>query len=65
MRVIVNGEQTDVMAVDLKGLLGELDYAGGHLAIAVNQQVVPRGRWSDVVLNNGDTIEILTPRQGG
>ena len=65
MRVIVNGQSADVAATDLPGLLAELDYAGSHMAIAVNHEVVPRRRWSGVALNDGDCIEILTPRQGG
>jgi len=27
--------------------------------------VVPRSRWADTFLKNGDEIEIITPRQGG
>jgi len=27
--------------------------------------VVPRARWSEIELKAGDTVEILTPRQGG
>ena len=65
MLVIVNGERTEIAASDLRGLLGELDYAGTHVAIAVNYRVVPRARWAEIALNSGDQIEIITPRQGG
>ncbi|HEY5128034.1 MAG TPA: sulfur carrier protein ThiS [Bradyrhizobium sp.] len=65
MLVIINGERTEIATSDLRGLLGELDYAGTHVAIAVNYQVVPRARWGDTALNSGDQIEIITPRQGG
>lgn len=65
MQVIVNGARTEVAARDLKGLLGELAFAGTHMAIALNLQVVPRARWGETALNSGDQIEIITPRQGG
>jgi sulfur carrier protein len=65
MLVIVNGERTEITATDLRGLLGELDYPGTQVAIAVNYQVVPRARWGETALNSGDQIEIITPRQGG
>jgi sulfur carrier protein len=65
LRVTVNGEHKDVAATRIDALLGELDYEGTHFAIAVNYDVVPRGRWADTVLAEGDTVEILTPRQGG
>jgi sulfur carrier protein len=65
MRVIVNGEQREISAASVEALLRELDYEGTHFAIAVNYDVVPRGRWAATALNNGDEIEIITPRQGG
>jgi sulfur carrier protein len=65
MRVIVNGEEREIASVNVGALLGELDYEGTHFAIAVNYDVVPKSRWAETALKNGDEIEIITPRQGG
>jgi sulfur carrier protein len=65
MRVTVNGEPREISAASIDALLRELDYEGTHFAIAVNYDVVPRSRWAATALNNGDEIEIITPRQGG
>jgi len=65
MRVIVNGEQREIGCDSVDALLRELDYEGTHFAIAVNYDVVPRSRWAETALSNGDEIEIITPRQGG
>jgi sulfur carrier protein len=65
MQLIVNGERKDTLAARLDALLAELEYQGLHLAIAVNYDVIPRGRWSETTLKDGDEVEILTPRQGG
>ncbi len=65
MRVTVNGQDTEVAARDLAGLLDEMEYEFTQLAIAVNHQVVPRRRWEETALQPGDRIEIITPRQGG
>jgi sulfur carrier protein len=65
MRVTVNGEQKDVAATRVDALLGELEFEGTHFAIAVNYDVVPKARWAETALAEGDTVEILTPRQGG
>lgn len=64
MRVIINGEQREIAALSVDALLAELDYEGTHFAIAVNYDVVPKGRWADTALKAGDEIEIITPRQG-
>ena len=65
MRVIVNGEQREVSSARIDALLGELEYEGTHFAIALNYDVLPRSRWAQTPLKNGDEIEIITPRQGG
>ena len=31
----------------------------------VNYDVLPKSRWAETPLKNGDEIEIITPRQGG
>ncbi len=65
MRVIINGEAREIASRRVDTLLGELDYEGTHFAIAVNYDVLPKSRWAETVLQTGDEIEIITPRQGG
>jgi sulfur carrier protein len=65
MRVTVNGEPREIASASVEALLGELDYAGTHFAIAVNYDVLPKSKWAETRLSNGDEIEIITPRQGG
>ncbi len=65
MRLTVNGEPMEIKATHVDALLGELAYEGTHLAVAVNYDVVPRTQWAQTPLNDGDAVEILTPRQGG
>lgn len=35
------------------------------VAVAVNAEVVPRNRWAEVTIHDGDDVEILTAVQGG
>ena len=65
MRVIVNGEAREIESARVDALLDELEYEGTHFAIALNFDVLPRSRWAETPLKNGDEIEIITPRQGG
>ena len=65
MRVIVNGEPREIASASVDALLGELEYEGTHFAIALNYDVLPKSRWAETALKNGDEIEIITPRQGG
>jgi sulfur carrier protein len=65
MRVTVNGEPREIASRSVDALLGELEYEGSHFAIALNFDVLPRSRWAQTPIKNGDEIEIITPRQGG
>jgi sulfur carrier protein len=65
MRVTVNGEPREISSASVDALLGELEYEGTHFAIALNFDVLPRSRWAQTPIKNGDEIEIITPRQGG
>ena len=65
MVLIINGERRETTATHIAALLSELEFTGTQVAIAVNRGVVPRARWSDVELNDGDAVEIISPRQGG
>lgn len=35
------------------------------IAVAVNDRVAPRSKWTETRLADGDRIEIVTARQGG
>ncbi|MER5499973.1 MULTISPECIES: sulfur carrier protein ThiS [unclassified Streptomyces] len=66
LSVSVNGEVRPLAAgTALDTLVAALTTAGSGVAAAVNETVVPRGRWSAVVLTDGDRVEILTAVQGG
>ena len=64
MVLIVNGERRETEARRIAALLAELEFTGQQLAIAVNRGVVPRKRWSEVELCEGDAIEIISPTAG-
>ena len=61
----INGERKQLHARSPRELLTELEFEGGFFAIAINRKVVPRERWDELLLHEGDVIEIVTPRQGG
>jgi sulfur carrier protein len=68
MKVLLNGEPRDlrdgatvVDAVDASGAPESHD----GVAVAVDGEVVPRGRWSEEQLVEGQQVEVLTAVQGG
>ncbi|MET9952664.1 sulfur carrier protein ThiS [Streptomyces sp. NPDC006339] len=66
VNVSVNGEARTLPGpLSLDALVATLTTASAGVAAAVNETVVPRGRWATTVLGEGDRIEVLTAVQGG
>ncbi|AGK76652.1 sulfur carrier protein ThiS [Streptomyces microflavus] len=64
--VTVNGEPRTLDAgTALDRLVAVLTTAPSGVAAAVNECVVPRGRWAATTLGEGDRVEVLTAVQGG
>ena len=68
MKVVLNGEPRELRdganvtdAVEASGAPPE----GRGVAVAVDGEVVPRGRWNATNLNEGQRVEVLQAVQGG
>ena len=62
MIVTVNGEALDVPTDCTVGTLAPNQRG---VAVAVNREIVPRSRWGESRLAEGDRVEILEAAQGG
>ncbi|MER7048192.1 sulfur carrier protein ThiS [Streptomyces jumonjinensis] len=66
MAVSLNGERRELATgTTLDTLVAEFTATGAGVAAAVNEAVVPRSRWAQTPLGEGDRIEVLTAVQGG
>jgi sulfur carrier protein len=64
--LLVNGEARSVPeGCTIAGLLRRLGLDPRRLAVAVNRDVVPRGRFAAHALRAGDRVEILEAVGGG
>ena len=62
----VNGEKRELEGpVRLTAFLETLDINPRHVAVARNGAVVQRQKWSEVVLQDGDVLEIVRMVGGG
>lgn len=66
-RIVLNGEKAEVRAQTVAELLREIGIPADRpgVAVAVNEEVVPRSRWEERRLNDGDCVEVIRPVQGG
>ncbi len=66
MRLIVNGDPREFPGpLTVEKLLERLELSQPHIAVAVNMEVIPRGRFSQVELQEGDRLEIIRAVGGG
>lgn len=49
----------------LKDILDQLDIVQNGIAIAINQNIIPKHKWHSTLLNNLDSLLIITATQGG
>ncbi|HEY8161874.1 MAG: sulfur carrier protein ThiS [Methylocystis sp.] len=65
MRIQVNGRPREVESTTLEALLLELGFEAQKVGTALNQEFVRDKDRKNAKLQEGDAVEIVTPRQGG
>ncbi|MCP4412566.1 MAG: sulfur carrier protein ThiS [Gammaproteobacteria bacterium] len=66
MQIAVNGEKEEYpTGTSLSELLKILDIDEKHVAVELNLKIVPRSQFSEQLLTEDDTLEIVTFVGGG
>jgi thiamine biosynthesis protein ThiS len=66
MNIIYNGEPREVTdEMTVARLLAELDVRPRFVAVEVNQELAPRDGHDNLVLHDGDQVEVVTLVGGG
>ncbi len=67
MHLIINGKDKhfDCEAFTVSALVSAMDLVGKRIAIERNGEIVPRSQFENVMLNDGDQLEIVGAVGGG
>ncbi|MGH9501010.1 MAG: sulfur carrier protein ThiS [Terriglobales bacterium] len=66
MKLQINGDHRDFASpVSLASLLEQLGMKADRVAVELNRNIVPRERWPETALNEGDRLEIVHFVGGG
>jgi thiamine biosynthesis protein ThiS len=66
MQIRLNGKMREVAeGISIRRLLDELELHPMRVAVQRNQDIIKRDRYEEVILQPGDTVEILTIMAGG
>jgi sulfur carrier protein len=66
MQVLVNGEPTALPeGATVATVVADLELPARGIAVALDREVVPRGRWDSTPLAEGARVEVVHAVQGG
>jgi sulfur carrier protein len=64
--ITVNGGNVDIESeMSVEQLLDTVDVPPNYLAVELNADVVPRERYADTIVREGDEVEVVTLVGGG
>ncbi len=65
MNIVVNGQDVETASNELKAIVEKLGYQCHKVVVAVNQEFVAKEKWDDFRVSAGDTLDVLSPVEGG
>jgi sulfur carrier protein len=66
MKITVNNDLIEINEeITVENLIEFLDFQQSHLAVALNNQVVPKTKWQQTFLHENDNIIIIKAVSGG
>lgn len=63
--ILVNGAEESFIHVTIGGYLEQNGYDLRRIAVELNGEIVPKSKYDDVVLKDGDRVEIVSFVGGG
>lgn len=65
MKVQVNNKEVETQAKNITALLQQLSLPEQGIAVAINNQMLPREQWADYVLKEGAQLIVIKAVCGG
>lgn len=63
--VKINGEMVQADGKNVLEMLADMGYSEKRVAVEINEQIVPKAKYSETVLKDGDSVEIVRFVGGG
>ena len=61
----INGKSVDAAGVTIAQYLTRENFDSRKVAVEVNEEIVPKDKFADVTLQDGDVVEIISFMGGG
>lgn len=63
--LVINGESKQVISLKIDDLMGELSLPAPLMLVERNGKALHRSEWPDVILADGDRLELMRVAAGG
>ena len=63
--VKINGQESEVSGMTVAQYIATTDYDMQRIAVEKNEQIVPKAQYGTTVIEDGDTIEVVSFVGGG
>jgi len=65
MKIVINGQEQTLAPITLALLIEQLGMKQDRVAVELNRDIVPRAKWTETNLAEGDRLEIVHFVGGG
>ena len=63
--VRINGKDVNAAGVTVENYLRDNTYSQSRIALEINGEILPKSKYADTVLHDGDIVEIVSFVGGG
>ncbi|MBQ6252691.1 sulfur carrier protein ThiS [Ruminococcus sp.] len=63
--VKINGELLEKDGKTVTEMLADMEISGQRVAVEINEEIVPKAKYDETVLNDGDHVEVVRFVGGG
>ena len=63
--VKINGELLEKDGKTVAEMLADMDIRGQRVAVEINEEIVPKARYDETILKDGDCVEVVRFVGGG
>lgn len=63
--VKINGESVEAAGITVAEYLQRENFDSRRIAVEINEEIVPKNKFAEVILQDGDTVEIISFMGGG
>ena len=61
----INGKMIEAAGISISEYLNKENFDPRRVAVEINEEIVPKNKFSEVIFQDGDIVEIITFMGGG